>query len=622
MGACGPSRAAPQGRRIAGLSAAHAPGGGRVDRVVPDVPALDRAFDYIVPPELDDTVQVGTVVRVPLHGRRVRGWVVETHVDPATSADRLRPMIAAVSAGPPADLVELAAFGAWRWAGPRTAFLRAASAPNLVAVDQAPEADVAVFPSSPSPVALPDARVRLLVWPPALPRIGLVRALVEPMGSTLVVVPDATEASMIAAALRDEGRHLVLVRGDLPAAERTTAWSDARRGACVVIGGRVAVFAPVPDLTGVVVLDDADEALAEERAPAWHGRDLAAERARRAGATFSLATPVPTTEALELAGDAIVAAPARLTARGWPSLRVVDLREEPPGAGLLSSALGPALHTALHADGRALCILNRRGRAHLIVCRSCGAIARCGRCDARVVEGDGVHRCERCDAVEPARCRSCGAGVFRKLRPGVTGVRDAVAGLVVRRRVIAVDSASAPLPAFDVAVGTEALLHRAGVDRSRPVRLVAFLDFDQELLAPRFRAAEQALWLLVRAARLLGPADGGGVLLVQTRVPDDDVLAAAACGDPTGLVTAERHRRRTLALPPFGGVAELHGDPAAVSAACELVRARLTVVGPTGGRALLRAPTITELCDALADIDLAAARVHGRLRVDVDPLRI
>jgi primosomal protein N' (replication factor Y) len=531
-------------------------------------------------------------------------------------------MIAAVSAGPSDELVELTAFGAWRWAGPRAAFLRAASAPNVVPVDRVPEIDVAIFPPSPSPLAMPDERVRLVVWPPALARIDVVRALVEPTGSTLVLVPDADEAFLIAAALRDEGRHLVLVRGDHPAAQRTAAWDDARRGACVVIGGRVAAFAPVPDLTGVIVLDDADGALAEERAPAWHARDLVAERACRAGATLSLLTPVPTTEAVELAGQAIVSAPARLAARGWPRVRAIDMRDEPPGSALLSSALGPALHAALDANGRALCILNRRGRAHLIVCRSCGTIARCARCDARVVEGDGVHRCERCDAVEPARCRSCGAGVFTKLRPGVTSVRDAVAGLVVRHRVIAVDAASAPLPAFDVAVGTEALLHRAGTDPSRPIRLVAFLDFDQELLAPRFRAAEQALWLLVRAARLLGPTDGGGELLVQTRVADDEVLAAATSGDPTTVVASERARRTALALPPFGGVAEVRGDAVAVSAACDLLRSRLTVVGPTGARALLRAPTIAALCDALADVDLAPARAHGRLRVDVDPLRI
>ena len=48
-------------------------------------------------------------------------------------------------------------------------------------------------------------------------------------------------------------------------------------------------------------------------------------------------------------------------------------------------------------------------------------------------------------------------------------------------------------------MGTEATLHQ--IDRAD---VVAFLDFDQELLAPRYRAAEQAFGLLARAARLIG----------------------------------------------------------------------------------------------------------------------
>ena len=58
---------------------------GRVVRVLPDVPAIDKAFDYLVPEHLGDQVRVGTVVRVELHGRRVGGWVV---------ADRVEPLIA------------------------------------------------------------------------------------------------------------------------------------------------------------------------------------------------------------------------------------------------------------------------------------------------------------------------------------------------------------------------------------------------------------------------------------------------------------------------------------------------------------------------------------------------
>jgi primosomal protein N' (replication factor Y) len=199
--------------------------------------------------------------------------------------------------------------------------------------------------------------------------------------------------------------------------------------------------------------------------------------------------------------------------------------------------------------------------------------------------------------------------------------------------VLAVDAASAALPAFDVAVGTEAALHRiADGAHDRPVHLVAFLEFDQELLAARYRAGEQALWLLVRAARLVGPRAGAGLILIQTRNPDDPVIRAAVAGDPQLVLDAERDRRSVLRFPPFGALASISGAAAAVSTACDALRAQpLDILGPEalhpGGSdavagALIRAPSVTGLCDALAATDLSTARGHGRLRIEVDPLRV
>jgi len=88
------------------------------------------------------------------------------------------------------------------------------------------------------------------------------------------------------------------------------------------------------------------------------------------------------------------------------------------------------------------------------------------------------------------------------------------------------------------------------------------------------------------------------------------------------VVDADAARRRTLAFPPFGGLAALDGDAAAVAAAVPLLRAHLTVLGPVDGHALLRAASPTALADALAATDLTPARAHGRLRVDVDPQRV
>ena len=53
-------------------------GVGRVVRVLPDVAAIDKEFDYLVPDGVE--VHVGDVVRIDLHGRRVGGWIVAVDV--------------------------------------------------------------------------------------------------------------------------------------------------------------------------------------------------------------------------------------------------------------------------------------------------------------------------------------------------------------------------------------------------------------------------------------------------------------------------------------------------------------------------------------------------------------
>jgi primosomal protein N' (replication factor Y) len=585
-----------------------------VVRVLPDVTAIDREFDYLVPPELG-ALAVGTLVRVPLQGRSVRGWVVATDAVPVAPAARLLPIKKVVGAGPPPDVVALCDWAAWRFAGPRAALLRAASPPNAVR-DPAPA-------SPTDPVVAPSRE--LLAWPPAADRRGLVARRVAPEGSTLVLVPEHARLAALVRHLTAAGHRVHTLRGDDPDALRTRAWAAARAGRCVVVGGRSAVWAPVPDLAAVVVLDESEEALQEERAPTWHARTVAAERARRAGAALTLVGPVPTVDAVALAGPP--ARPDRAEERaGWPRVEVVDPRAEAPGAGMLTEALARALQQTLAGTARAVCVLNRKGRARVLACAACQELARCERCGAAVMEADGnLLECPSCATRRPLVCLHCHGSRFKRLRPGVARLRDDLAALLPRTEIAEVEASTETVPDVPVLVGTEAVLHR--IPRGDPVRLVAFLDFDQELLAPRYRAAEQAGTLLARAARVVGPRAAGGRVLVQTRLPDHEVLQAAAASDPTRLLAVEQERRAALGYPPFGGLVEVSGVPEAVRALLDLLRERptLAILGPTaagaGLRALVRADTVDELVNALG-LAAPVARAEGRLRIAVDPPRV
>jgi len=359
-------------------------------------------------------------------------------------------------------------------------------------------------------------------------------------------------------------------------------------------------------MRSIVVLDEHDEALQEERTPTWHARDVAIERARRADAACVLVSPSPSLSALQWAG-ASARRPAVVDERaGWPVLELVDRsREEPWKRSLLTSALIQHLRDP---DKKVVCVHNTKGRARLLACRTCKSLQRCEKCQAAVIQDDvGMLVCRRCLTVRPVVCQNCGSGALSLIRPGVGRLREEIEA-AAGRPVGLVTGDSASLPECDVLVGTEAVLHRA-----ERADVVAFLDLDAELLAPRYRAAEQAMALLVRAARLAGPRGDGGRILVQTFLPRHEVLQAVLHTDPSRLAKVETERRRLLMLPPFSALAAVSGTGAAEFAAATGLES-----SAEGDVVLLRAADWDQLADALE----ATARPKGsRLRVAVDPPR-
>jgi len=572
-----------------------------VVRVLPDVAAIDKTFDYLVPDLLRDQVRVGDVVRVELHGRRVGGWIVEVGVEPPAGV-ALRPLAKRSGLGPGAELIDLAHWAAWRWAGRPASFLKTAS----------PERVVKQLPPAPRPLAVVPPQHALLGaafagsrsvlrLPPATNLVHVALAAAA-LGNTLVLCPTVAMATTIGTRLR---------RAGVSVGSHPGGWALAAAGATVV-GTRAAAWAPVAALAAVVVLDEHDEAHQQEQTPTWHARDVAIERARRAGVPCVLTSPCPSLEALAW-GDLHAADRARDRA-GWPPVEVVDRREEDPRAGLFSDALV----RLLRSNRRVLCVLNRTGRAKLLACLACGELARCARCEAAVQQPEAELRCPRCAAVRPPLCLACGASRFKNARAGVARVREELEALVGEPVTELTAATDLVAPRSRVVVGTEAVLQR--IDRADAV---AFLDLDQELLAPRYRAGEQALALVARAARVVaasGPASGraAGHLLLQTRSPDHEVVQAAVRADVTAVAAAERARRELLRFPPCSALAEVSGvaAPAFVKALGQPVGVEVAEVA--AGRWLVRAADHTTLCDALGDV----RRPPGRLRVEVDPLRV
>ena len=243
----------------------------------------------------------------------------------------------------------------------------------------------------------------------------------------------------------------------------------------------------------------------------------------------------------------------------------------------------------------------------------------CGACNHLL-------RWDRTDE-RPTVCPECGATKLRVIRSGVTRIREELEVLVAGTRVVDVDAETADVPAADIVIGTEAALHRGAIRRARPA-LVAYLDLDQELLAPRYRAASQAHWLVTRGAQLLAARPAPNRACSSKRASPttpwcrpSSTPSPRASPRPKPNTGARSGIRRSARSPSSPATMHRCSPRSTHCRALDIQATGVQVFGPIDGAALVSAPSPDTLADAL-EFGLPAGRALGRVRAAVDPPRV
>ena len=452
------------------------------------------------------------------------------------------------------------------------------------------------------------------------------------------------------------GDRVAVLHSALTAGQRFDEWQRLRSGeASVCVGPRSAVFAPLSDLGLIVIDEEHDSSYKQEGDPRYDARDVARKRAQDSGALLVLGTATPRPEswmALER-----IELPDRVDGQGMPPVEIVDMRDADPRQGPIHRKTWEALAEVREKGQKAIVMINRRGFAPWLTCRTCGHHWGCPNCDVSLI----VHResdqliCHHCNHAEPLprRCDGCGGTTLSQTGAGTQRIErllaDELAPMPVYR--LDADTSGGPgghariLSAFDredsaVLVGTQMVAK--GHDFPE-VTLAAILDADATLRFPDFRAEERTFSLVTQLAGRSGRSRAGGRVIVQTLAPGAPSIASAATHDSPGFLAGELERRRELGYPPFSHLIRIQlaaeGEPD-VERAAERVAARLDRALPAGAdllgpapmfrarnryrrRMLVRSTTREESIAAVHDTieDLLAGReLTGiTLAIDVDP---
>jgi primosomal protein N' (replication factor Y) len=441
-----------------------------------------------------------------------------------------------------------------------------------------------------------------------------------------VLVPEINLTPQLAAqfARRFPGTRVVTLTSAAAENERAAGWLAAQSGAArIVLGTRLAVFAPFARLGLVVVDEEHDASFKQQEGLRYSARDLAVYRAHAARAPVVLGSATPSLESyaharagryrqLELPERA--RAGARL-----PEVRLVDSRTD-AGTDGVSAALAAAIAARLARGEQALVFLNRRGYAPVLVCNACGWTAGCPRCTAHLVlhTADRRLRCHHCGELQPIprHCPTCGNVDLVPFGRGTQRVEEALEARFPGARCLRIDSDSTRAKGCweamrraiesgdaDILLGTQILAK--GHDFRR-VTLVGVLNADAALVAADYRAPERLFAQLYQVAGRAGRADLPGEVLVQTRYPAHPLYQALVRHDFAGFAEAQIAERRAAGFPPA-----VH--EAALRAECNQMKDALGFLA----RALVQAPSAREEVTVYDPVPMMLAKLAGKARAQV-----
>jgi primosomal protein N' (replication factor Y) len=394
----------------------------------------------------------------------------------------------------------------------------------------------------------------------------------------LLLVPEINLTPQLEALIhaRFPGTALVALHSGLNESERLVNWLTAQSGtAAIVLGTRLAVFTPLPNLGLIIVDEEHDVSFKQSDGLCYSARDLALVRAKYRSIPVVLGSATPALETFykSLSGGYRVVKLTRRVNAMPPEVECIDTRRQSLIDGI-SQVLLNAVREMTRRGEQSLIFINRRGYAPVLICPSCSWTSDCHRCSAKLVLHlkDQRMRCHHCGHQEkvPLACPQCGNRDLAPLGQGTQRIESALARVFPDARILRIDRDSTRRKhawnemrrqiharEVDILVGTQILAK--GHDFPQ-LNLVGVINADSSLYSTDFRAAERLFARLTQVAGRAGRGTRRGRVLIQTQFPAHPLYQALQRDDYPAFAHALLAERKRAGFPPFVHQAVLRAE--------------------------------------------------------------
>ncbi len=399
-------------------------------------------------------------------------------------------------------------------------------------------------------------------------------------GQVLLLVPEINLTPQLESYFRSRfpDTELVSLHSGLAEGLRAENWLRAQSGeARIVLGTRLAVFAPLPQLQLIIVDEEHDASYKQQDGLRYSARDVAVFRANQRNVPVVLGSATPSLESYHNAQSGryqLLQLTARAVAQSrLPAVRCIESTKAARHHGI-SERLLAAIAERLQRGEQSLIFINRRGYAPVLLCSACGWLSACPHCAGKLVLHlqDQRLRCHHCGHQQrvPAACPSCGNADLHPVGIGTQRTEAALEERFPEARILRVDRDSTRNKgawdamrerisdaAVDILVGTQMLAK--GHDFPN-ITLVGVLNPDSALYSGDFRASERLFAQLTQVAGRAGRGGKPGEVLIQTDFPEHPLFRSLIAHDYEAWAQTLLAERRAAGFPPFVHQAMLRAE--------------------------------------------------------------
>lgn len=402
--------------------------------------------------------------------------------------------------------------------------------------------------------------------------LQLIEKIIQKGKNALVLVPEISLTPQITDRFMARfGNVVAILHSKLSIGERYDEWRKIKEGkARIVIGARSAVFAPLDDIGVIIIDEEHDSSYKSEMNPKYDTKEVGEFLARMYNIPIIYGSATPDIRSYYYAKNGkmkLLNLKNRVSKMGMPDISIIDMREELATGNrtIFSRALYNEINSNLSNNEQMMLFLNRRGYSTFIMCRDCGYVVKCEKCDISMTYHLNENRliCHYCGRTftPPTICPECESKNIRYFGSGTQKVEQEIKKYIPKASVLRMDVDTTRtknahekiLNDFkskkaDILLGTQMITKGHDFEN---VTLVGVLAADSSMNISDYRAGERTFQLLTQAIGRAGRGDKKGRAIIQTYLPDEFCIISSKTGDYEKFYDVEINMREKLNCPPF-----------------------------------------------------------------------